>query len=72
MTDPSGSGSPTRREPTLAELTALARYATERAALYRRKVLIGRGEPRRLAELERIAAGADSRLRRATPPEETR
>jgi hypothetical protein len=36
------------------------------AALYRRRVLLGRGEPRRLAELERIAAGA---TRRATASE---
>jgi hypothetical protein len=55
----------TQREQTLEELEALEAHADQRAALYRRKVLLGRGEPRRLAELERISAGATSRLRRA-------
>jgi hypothetical protein len=53
------------REPTLAELQALADHATQRLALYRRKMYLGRGDARRLAELERIAAGAANRLRRA-------
>jgi hypothetical protein len=45
------------------ELRAIAVHAEGRAALYRRKVLLGRGEPRRLAELERIAAGAARRAK---------
>jgi hypothetical protein len=53
------------QEPTLAELQALADHAAQRLALYRRKMYLGRGDARRLAELERIAAGAAGRLRRA-------
>lgn len=49
----------------IAELRALSTHAGERLALYRRRVYLGRGEPRRLAELERIAAGARDRLTRA-------
>lgn len=56
------------REPKLAELQALADHATQRLALYRRKILLGRGEPRRLAELERTAKGAADRLRRGRQP----
>lgn len=52
-------------EPSLAELRALAEHAANRHALYRRKVLLGRGDPRRLTELERIATGAADRLKRA-------
>lgn len=60
-------------EPSLAELKAEATHARQRATLYRRKVLMGDGEPRRLAELERIADGASGRLRDAsrTPPTAT-
>jgi hypothetical protein len=50
--------------PSIEELRAEARYADQRLALYRRKVLLGRGDARRLAELERIADGAGERLRR--------
>lgn len=57
--------SPDSRNPSAEELRAEAVYAEERAALYRRKVLLGRGEPRRLAELERVAAGAKSREKAA-------
>ncbi len=53
------------REPTVAELKALADHADQRLALYRRRVNLGRGDLRRLAELERIAKGAADRLRRA-------
>jgi len=53
------------RDPSLAELDALAQHARERLALYRRRVNLGRGDPRRLAELERIAKGAADRARRA-------
>jgi hypothetical protein len=49
----------------LAELKAEASYAAERLALYRRRMLMGNGEPRVLAERERAAAGAAERLRRA-------
>lgn len=52
-------------EPTLAELQAHADHASQRLALYRRKMYLGRGDARRLAELERIATGAAARLRRA-------
>jgi hypothetical protein len=49
----------------LAELRAEARYAGERLALYRRRVLTGRGDARTLAERERAATGATDRLERA-------
>jgi hypothetical protein len=49
----------------LAELKAEASYAAERLALYRRRMLMGKGEPRVLAERERAAAGAAQRLARA-------
>ena len=52
-------------EPSIDELRAQASHTKQRAALYRRKILIGRGESRRLDELERVAAGAASRLRSA-------
>lgn len=57
-----GSGA---REPSLADLQALATHAQQRLALYRRKFLLGRGEPQRLAELERVSNGAAQRVRRA-------
>lgn len=56
---------PDPRNPSVDELRAMAAHAEQRSALYRRKVLLGRGEPRRLAELERIAAGATGRVERA-------
>ena len=49
----------------LAELRAEASYTAERLALYRRRMLMGKGEPRVLAERERAAAGAAERLKRA-------
>jgi hypothetical protein len=52
-------------EPSVAELRALAEHAANRVALYRRRVYLGQGDPKHLAELERIAAGAADRLRRA-------
>lgn len=52
-------------EPTLDQLRVESRYARDRLALYRRRVLLGRGDPRRLAELQRIADGALQRLQRA-------
>jgi hypothetical protein len=56
------------RSATLAELRAEAAYATQRLTLYRQRVLNGRGDPRTLAERERLAAGAQERLRRAEHP----
>lgn len=53
------------REPSLAELTAEARHATARVALYEQRMYAGKGDPRRLEELKRVAAGAAERLRRA-------
>jgi hypothetical protein len=55
-------------EPSVAELRALAEHSANRVALYRRRVYLGRGDPKHLAELERIAAGAADRLRRAQAP----
>lgn len=49
----------------LADLRAELSHAEEQLALYRRRTYLGRGEPRRLAELERVAEGAAQRLRRA-------
>jgi len=56
---------PAERLPSLEDLKAVAVHAQQRASLYRRKVLMGVGEPRRLAELERISTGAAGRLRAA-------
>ncbi len=53
------------REPSLPDLRAASAAAARRLALYRRRVYLGRGEPQRLAELERVAAGAAGRLRTA-------
>jgi hypothetical protein len=50
---------------SLEELRAEAEYAAQRLALYRRKVLLGQGDARRLAELERTSTGAAARLERA-------
>lgn len=49
----------------LAALEAEARYAAERLTLYRRRVLMGNGNPRTLAERERAADSAQERLERA-------
>jgi hypothetical protein len=54
--------------PSLDELRALSEHAAHRLALYRRRMYVGRGDPQRLAELERIAQGAAERLRRARDP----
>jgi hypothetical protein len=53
------------REASVPELAALAKHASARAALYRRRMYLGRGEPARLAELERISKGAADRAARA-------
>jgi hypothetical protein len=61
--------SPSPRSPearAIAELRALAGHAEQRLALYRRRMYLGRGDPRRLAELERKTDGARARLARAT------
>lgn len=50
------------REPNIVELTAEARHTADRVALYERKLYAGRGEARRLVELQREAAGAAERL----------
>jgi hypothetical protein len=44
------------------ELAAEAGHAASRVALYEQKLYAGRGEARRLAELQREAAGAAERL----------
>jgi hypothetical protein len=54
-----------RRESSLPELRAEARYAADRLSIYRQRMYGGRGDLRRLAELERVAEGAAGRLRRA-------
>jgi hypothetical protein len=51
--------------PSLAELKALSEHAAQRVALYRRRTYMGQGDPKHLAELERIAQGAAERLRAA-------
>jgi hypothetical protein len=53
------------REPSLEELRAEATHAAARLALYRRKVLLGRGDDRVLASRQRVSDGARERLRRA-------
>jgi hypothetical protein len=50
----------------MEELRADAAHTKTRAALYRRKILLGRGEARRLDELERRSSGAAKRLAAAT------
>ena len=52
-------------EPSLEELRAEAAHASQRLALYRRKILLGRGDQRVLASRQRVADGATARLRRA-------
>jgi hypothetical protein len=61
-----------RQEHEVAEMRAEARHASERLALYRRRMNLGQGEPTRLAELERMAAGAAQRLRDAERRAEAR
>jgi hypothetical protein len=51
-------------EPSLAELRAEAQRAADLVALQRQKLYAGRGDLRRLAELERMERGAAERLRR--------
>jgi hypothetical protein len=53
------------REPSLEELRAEALHASQRLALYRRKILLGRGDRRVLASRQRVSDGATDRLRRA-------
>ena len=52
-------------EPALASLRAEADYTRNRVALYQQRVYAGKGDLRRLAELERAADGAEQRLMRA-------
>ena len=68
---------PAPRGASATELRAAAVHAEGRAALYRRKLLLGRGHPQRLAELERVAAGAltravDAERRRTDTTSESR
>ena len=51
--------------PSLEELRAEAAHASQRLALYRRKILLGRGDQRVLASRQRTADGATARLRHA-------
>jgi hypothetical protein len=53
------------REPSLEELRAEAVHASQRLALYRRKILLGGGDHRVLAARQRVSDGATDRLRRA-------
>jgi hypothetical protein len=46
----------------MLELSAEASHAASRVALYQQKLYAGRGDERRLAELQREAAGAAERL----------
>jgi hypothetical protein len=50
---------------TLSELTAEAEHTARRVSLYQQRLYAGRWDQRRLAELEREAAGAAARLRSA-------
>ena len=43
------------REPSLEELRAEAAHAAQRLALYRRKILLGRGDQRVFASRQRAA-----------------
>jgi hypothetical protein len=52
------------REPSLEQLSAEAVHASQRLALYRRKVLLGRGDQYVLASRRRVSDGATARLRR--------
>jgi hypothetical protein len=47
-----------------ADLAAEARHAANRVALYQQRVYAGRADGRRLAELQRAAAGAAERAAR--------
>jgi hypothetical protein len=46
----------------MLELSAEASHTASRVALYQQKLYAGRGDERRLAELQREAAGAAERL----------
>jgi hypothetical protein len=56
---------PAAEEHSIGELDALAAHARQRLALYRRRIYLGRGQDTKLAELERISAGAQERAQRA-------
>lgn len=56
---------PAPEEHSVAELDALAAHARQRLALYRRRIYLGRGQASKLAEMERISAGAQERAQRA-------
>lgn len=48
--------------PSIRELEELVAYAGRRVALQKRRIYAGGGNPTRLAELERVHAGATRRL----------
>ena len=54
-----------KHDNAVRDLEAVASHAQQQLALYRRRMYLGKGEPRRLAELEREAEGAAARVRRA-------
>jgi hypothetical protein len=59
-----------RRRPlspaqSIAELDALATHARQKLALYRRRIYLGRGQPSKLAELERLSLYAAARAKSA-------
>ena len=51
--------------PSIEDLEAEAVHARGRLALYKRRIYLGRGDCRRLAELQRELAGSEARLRGA-------
>jgi len=53
------------RETPIADLRAESDHAIRRLALFRRRVYLGRADPKGLAEYERVAHGAAERLKRA-------
>lgn len=53
---------PRELPPSIGELEGLVAYAGRRVALQKRRIDAGGGEPSRLADLERIHAGATRRL----------
>jgi hypothetical protein len=52
-------------QPDVRDLTAEAEHAARRVSLYQQRLYAGKGDAKRLAELEREAEGAARRLRSA-------
>jgi hypothetical protein len=64
--EPGGAPAPGRPDAELKIAEAEARYARDRLALYRARVLTGKPTSHgRLRELTRVSAAAEGRLRRA-------